>query len=66
MSRSFEDYVASTVRVISESKIIYHKLNQKCGFLVVGSDSVLKFLTNEEIQQIVISQESLNECQENR
>ncbi|CAD8104164.1 unnamed protein product [Paramecium sonneborni] len=53
MSRSFGDYVASTVGVISEPEVIYHKLNQKCGFLVVASDGVWEFLTNEEIQQIV-------------
>lgn len=49
MSRSFGDYVASTVGVISEPEIIYHKLNQKCGFLVVASDGVWEFLSNEKI-----------------
>ena len=49
MSRSFGDYVASTVGVISEPEVIYHKLNQKCGFLIVASDGVWEFLTNVEI-----------------
>lgn len=50
MSRSFGDYVASTVGVISDPELIYHKMNSKCGFLVIASDGVWEFLSNEEVQ----------------
>lgn len=55
MSRSFGDYVASTVGVISEPEVIYHKMDGKCGFLVVASDGVWEFLSNEEVQQTICS-----------
>ncbi|CAD8101873.1 unnamed protein product [Paramecium sonneborni] len=55
MSRSFGDYVASTVGVISDPELIYHKMNSKCGFLVIASDGVWEFLSNEEVQQIICS-----------
>ncbi|CAK95219.1 unnamed protein product (macronuclear) [Paramecium tetraurelia] len=55
MSRSFGDYVASTVGVISDPELIYHKMTQKCGFLVVASDGVWEFLSNDEIQHIICS-----------
>lgn len=49
MSRSFGDYVASTVGVISEPEMIYHRVENKLGFLVVASDGIWEFLTNEEL-----------------
>lgn len=55
MSRSFGDYVASTVGVSSEPEIIHHRMDSNCGFLVVASDGVWEFFTNEEIQKIIIS-----------
>ncbi|CAD8136527.1 unnamed protein product [Paramecium octaurelia] len=55
MSRSFGDYVASTVGVSCEPEIIHYKMNANCAFLVVASDGVWEFFSNEEIQKIVIS-----------
>lgn len=49
MSRSFGDYVASTVGVISEPEVIYHRMDCKNGFLVVCSDGIWEFITNEEM-----------------
>lgn len=49
MSRSFGDYVASTVGVISEPEVIYHKTDSKHGFMVIASDGIWEFITNEEI-----------------
>ncbi|CAD8139670.1 unnamed protein product [Paramecium octaurelia] len=60
MSRSFGDYVASTVGVSSEPEIIHHKMDANCAFLVVASDGVWEFFSNEEIQKIVISHWSPN------
>jgi serine/threonine protein phosphatase PrpC len=47
MSRSFGDYVASTVGVSSEPEIIHHKMDSKFAFLVVASDGVWEFFSNE-------------------
>ena len=49
MSRSFGDYVASTVGVTAEPEIIHHKMEANCAFLVVASDGVWEFFSNEEI-----------------
>lgn len=60
MSRSFGDYVASTVGVTAEPQIIHHKLESRCAFLVVASDGVWEFFSNEEIQKIIVSHWSPN------
>ena len=49
MSRSFGDYVASTVGVSCEPEIIHHRMNSNCAFLVVASDGVWEFFSNDEI-----------------
>ncbi|CAD8054111.1 unnamed protein product [Paramecium sonneborni] len=54
MSRSFGDYVASTVGVSCEPEIIHHKMNSNYAFLVVASDGVWEFFSNDEIQKIVV------------
>lgn len=54
MSRSFGDYVASTVGVISEPEVLYHRMDCKTGFLVVASDGIWEFISNEEIQKILL------------
>ena len=53
MSRSFGDYVASTVGVISEPEILNFQFNYEWGFLVVASDGVWEFLSNERVGEIV-------------
>ncbi|CAD8046750.1 unnamed protein product [Paramecium primaurelia] len=54
MSRSFGDYVASTVGVSCEPEIIHYRMNTNFAFLVVASDGVWEFFSNEEIQKIVV------------
>jgi len=53
MSRSFGDYVASTVGVISDPEVTYFKIEFEKGFLVVASDGVWEFLTNERVCEII-------------
>lgn len=49
MSRSFGDYVASTVGVSCEPEIIHHRINADYAFLIIASDGVWEFLSNDEI-----------------
>ena len=49
MSRSFGDYVASTVGVISDPEIIVKEIDFKEGFIIGASDGVWEFFSNEEI-----------------
>lgn len=53
MSRSFGDYIASKVGVISEPEILSHKIDFKEGFIVIGSDGIWEFLSNEKVVEIV-------------
>ncbi|CAD8134734.1 unnamed protein product [Paramecium octaurelia] len=55
MSRSFGDYVASTVGVSSEPEITHYKMEANQAFLVVASDGVWEVFSNEEIQKFVIT-----------
>ncbi|CAD8046849.1 unnamed protein product [Paramecium sonneborni] len=54
MSRSFGDYVASTVGVSCEPEIIHYRMNSNFAFLVVASDGVWEFFSNDEIQKIIV------------
>lgn len=56
MSRSFGDYVASTVGVISDPEIGIAKLEGQCGFIAIASDGVWEFLTNENVCAMIQSQ----------
>ncbi|CAD8184753.1 unnamed protein product [Paramecium octaurelia] len=53
MSRSFGDYVASQVGVICEPEIIKHQLLPSDKFLVVASDGIWEFLSNEWVIETV-------------
>ncbi|CAK70224.1 unnamed protein product (macronuclear) [Paramecium tetraurelia] len=53
LSRSFGDYGASTVRVSSEPEIIHYKMESNYAFLVVASDGVWEFFSNEKIQKLL-------------
>lgn len=56
MSRSFGDYVASTVGVIAEPEVTYFNVNFEWGFLVVASDGVWEFLSNERVCELLQSE----------
>jgi serine/threonine protein phosphatase PrpC len=54
MSRSFGDRVASTVGVISEPEILEFDLTAEDKFVVLASDGVFEFLSNEDVLKIVV------------
>jgi serine/threonine protein phosphatase PrpC len=56
MSRSFGDYVASTVGVVADPEVTYFKVEFQWGFLVVASDGVWEFLSNERVCELLQSQ----------
>jgi serine/threonine protein phosphatase PrpC len=53
MSRSIGDYIAHSAGVIADPEVMRFELNQDHKFIVVASDGVWEFLTNEEIGHIV-------------
>ena len=54
MSRSLGDAVASSVGVIPEPEILEFNLTPEDKFIVIGSDGVFEFLSNEEVVKIVV------------
>ena len=59
MSRSFGDYVASTVGVVADPEVTYFKVEFDQGFLVVASDGVWEFLSNERVCEFLQSTENV-------
>ncbi len=53
MSRSIGDLVAGSVGVICEPEIIECELNERAKFVVIASDGIWEFLSNERVAQIV-------------
>ena len=53
MSRSIGDNIAHTVGVIADPEVRRFELNPDHKFIVIASDGVWEFLTNEEIGHIV-------------
>lgn len=54
MSRSLGDQVAHSVGVSSEPEVKSFLIGVDDKFVVIGSDGVFEFLTNEDIARIVI------------
>ena len=54
MSRSLGDGVAASVGVIAEPEILEFLLTAEDKFIVLGSDGVFEFLSNEEVVKIVV------------
>jgi len=54
MSRSIGDAVANSVGVIPEPEILEFQLKPEDKFIVLGSDGVFEFITNEEAVKIVV------------
>ena len=54
MSRSLGDGVAASVGVICTPEILEFNLTSDDKFLVLGSDGVFEFLSNEEVVKMVI------------
>lgn len=54
MSRSMGDAVAASVGVIPDPEILEFSLSSEDKFIVIGSDGVFEFLSNEEVVKIVV------------
>ena len=54
MSRAFGDRVASTVGVICEPEILEFDLTAEDKFIVLGSDGIFEFLSNEDVLKIIL------------
>ena len=54
MSRSFGDLKGKKCGLISEPEIIEYKLDEKCKYMVICSDGVWEFLSNEDVMNIGI------------
>ena len=55
MSRSIGDLVAARVGVISTPEIIEHELESEDKFIVLASDGIWEFISNEECIEIISS-----------
>lgn len=53
MSRSFGDHAAAEVGVIPEPEILELNLCEDDKFIVIASDGVWEFLSNDEVSRIV-------------
>jgi serine/threonine protein phosphatase PrpC len=53
MSRSFGDDIATSVGVNSEPEIIVHDRTDKDKFIILGSDGIWEFISNDEMANIV-------------
>ena len=53
MSRSIGDAVASSIGVIAEPEFFELELNHKDKFIIMASDGVWEFISNEEAVRIV-------------
>lgn len=54
MSRSFGDKVAHSVGVSAEAEILQFTLGLNDKFVVIASDGVWEFLSNEDVANIVL------------
>ena len=53
MSRSFGDKIAHSVGVSAESEMQVHTLGLNDKFIVIASDGVWEFLSNEDVAAII-------------
>jgi serine/threonine protein phosphatase PrpC len=54
MSRSIGDLVAASVGVSFEPEILEYNITPEDRFIVLGSDGVFEFLSNEDVVKIVV------------
>ncbi|OMJ66988.1 hypothetical protein SteCoe_35980 [Stentor coeruleus] len=61
MSRSLGDRVAGSVGVICEPEILEFDLTPEDKFIVLGSDGIFEFLSNEDVLKIVVPYWRIND-----
>ena len=54
MSRSIGDMVVSSVGVISDPEILEFNITQDDKFVVLGSDGIFEFMSNEDVVKVVV------------
>lgn len=54
MSRSIGDNVATSVGVIPDAEVLEYDLTPQDKFLLIGSDGVFEFLSNEDLVKIIV------------
>ena len=54
MSRSIGDFIATTLGVVPLPKFIEEKIDKDTKFIVLASDGVWEFLSNEKVAEIVL------------
>jgi serine/threonine protein phosphatase PrpC len=54
MSRSIGDLVAASVGVIYEPETLEYSITNEDKFIVIGSDGIFEFLSNEDVVKIVV------------
>ena len=54
MSRSLGDQVAASVGVICEPEVLEFELTKEDKFIVIGSDGIFEFLSNEDVVKLVV------------
>jgi serine/threonine protein phosphatase PrpC len=63
MSRSLGDAAAASVGVIAEPEILECSLSEDDSFVVIASDRVFEFLSNEDVVRIVVPYWRLHDVQ---
>jgi serine/threonine protein phosphatase PrpC len=63
MSRSLGDGIAASVGVICDPEILEFNMTSEDKFIVIGSDGIFEFLSNEEVVKLVVPFWKLNDVQ---
>jgi serine/threonine protein phosphatase PrpC len=63
MSRSLGDGVASSVGVICDPETLEFTMTHDDKFIVIGSDGVFEFISNEEVVKIVVPYWRVNDSE---
>ena len=53
MSRSFGDEIGHSIGVVVDPEILEHFFEKEDKFIVLGSDGIWEFISNEEVVEIV-------------
>lgn len=54
MSRSFGDNISKSIGVTSEPEVIRMKLDKRDRFVLLASDGVWEFISNQEVLQLIV------------
>ena len=52
MSRSIGDFIATSVGVIPDPEIIEYTLNKNSRYLIIATDGIWEFISNEKVMRI--------------